>query len=55
MAAVVAYYLSEAAPQDERKEAVTTADIAKYFKQANYRVPTRIRCDAEQRGSRRVL
>jgi hypothetical protein len=42
MAAVVAYYLSEAAPPDERKEAVTTADIAKYFKQANYRLPTRI-------------
>jgi hypothetical protein len=42
MAAVVAYYLSEAAPADERQEAVTTADLEKYFKQANYRLPTRI-------------
>lgn len=42
MAAVVAYYLSEAAPAEERKEAVTTADIEKYFKQAQYRLPARI-------------
>lgn len=42
MAAVVAYYLAEAAPADERKEAVTTADLENYFKQANYRLPTRI-------------
>jgi hypothetical protein len=42
MAAVVAYYVAEVAPADERKEAVTTADLEKYFKQANYRLPTRI-------------
>ncbi|MDQ2911349.1 MAG: hypothetical protein M3R39_10120 [Actinomycetota bacterium] len=42
MAAVVAYYLSETAPPDERQDAVTVADIEKYFKQANYRLPTRI-------------
>src|SRR5713101_148730 len=42
MAAVVAYYLAEAAPEDERKDAVTTADIERYFKQAAYPLPGRI-------------
>lgn len=42
MAAVVAYYLAEAAPEDERKGAVTTADLERYFKQATYRLPTRL-------------
>lgn len=42
MTAIVAYYLAEAAPEAERKEAVTTADVEKYFKQANYRLPTRM-------------
>lgn len=42
MATVVAYYLSEAAPPEERREAVTVAEIEKYFKQANYRLPARI-------------
>jgi hypothetical protein len=42
MAAVVAYYLSEAAPVDEKKPAVSTADLEKYFKQAQFPLPSRI-------------
>ncbi|MGH3010026.1 MAG: hypothetical protein ACRDLM_11560 [Gaiellaceae bacterium] len=42
MAAVVAYYLSELAPSGEQKEAIGSADIEKYFKQAQYRLPQRI-------------
>ena len=42
MTALVAYYLAQAAPPPERKDAITTADVEKYFKQANYRLPTRI-------------
>lgn len=36
MAAVVAFYLSEAAQPAERKEIVETADMIKYFKQARF-------------------
>lgn len=39
MAAVVAYYLAEVAPTDERKEYVTTSDVQKYFKQAKHPLP----------------
>lgn len=39
MAAVVAYYLSEIAPEGERRESVGTADLDKYFKQAGFRLP----------------
>lgn len=39
MAAVVAYYLSEAAQPAERKETVDTADMVKYFKQARFNLP----------------
>ena len=42
MAAIVAYYLSEAAPKEQRKETVTTADIERYFKQAHHPLPNRI-------------
>jgi hypothetical protein len=42
MAAIVAYYLAEVAPKGERKDTVTTADIEKYFKQAQYRLPSAI-------------
>jgi hypothetical protein len=42
MAAVVAYYLSEGASAEERRDSVTTADIEKYFKQAQYRLPQRM-------------
>ena len=39
MAALVAYYLSEHAPESERKDAITAADLEKYFKQAGFRLP----------------
>jgi hypothetical protein len=39
MAALVAYYLSEAAPPEERKSEVTTEDLEKYFKQAGHPLP----------------
>lgn len=39
MAALVAYYLSEMAPDGERKDAVNTADLERYFKQAGFRLP----------------
>jgi hypothetical protein len=39
MAAVVAYYLSEVAEGSEWKEAINTADLEKYFKQAGFRLP----------------
>jgi hypothetical protein len=43
MAAVVGYYLAEAAPERERKDTITAADIRKYFKQALYRLPSDVR------------
>ena len=39
MAALVAYYLKHLAPPEERKESIATADIEKYFVQANYPLP----------------
>lgn len=42
MAALVAYYLSEVAPEGERKEAVNTADLEKFFKQAGFKLPNSI-------------
>lgn len=39
MAAVVAYYLQEAAGPDERKTEVDVSDMEKYFKQAGYPLP----------------
>jgi len=39
MAALVAYYLSEIVNNDERKEAINTADLEKYFKQAGFKLP----------------
>ncbi len=39
MACLVAYYLQELARPEERKDTLTTADIEKYFKQANFRLP----------------
>ena len=40
MAALVAYFLSDLAPQNERKATVTTKDMETYFKIAGYRLPT---------------
>ncbi len=42
MACVVAYYLLELAPEAERTEIVTSKDLVKYFKQAKYRLPTKM-------------
>jgi hypothetical protein len=42
MAALVAYYLSDLAPLNERKFTVTTRDMETYFKIANYRLPIAI-------------
>jgi hypothetical protein len=39
MAAVVAYYLAELAPLDQRKTAITPKDITEYFKQAGHPLP----------------
>jgi hypothetical protein len=39
MAALVAYYLSEIADDSERKEAVNTSDLERYFKQAGFKLP----------------
>ena len=36
MACVVAYYLAELAPEKDRKQTVTVADLDKYFKQAGF-------------------
>jgi hypothetical protein len=42
MAALVAYYLSELAPDDERREAINSSDLEKYFKQAGFKLPKAI-------------
>src|ERR1700681_741375 len=39
MAALVAYYLSELAPENERKKEIGAADLEKYFKQAAFKLP----------------
>ena len=42
MAALVAYYLSDIAPQEERKQAISSDDVKKYFKQAVFQLPRRL-------------
>ncbi len=39
MACVVAYYLRELAPENERSETVNAINLEKYFKQANFKLP----------------
>jgi len=39
MAALVAYYLANMAPKEERKNAITTKDIETYFKIADFPLP----------------
>jgi hypothetical protein len=41
MAALVAYYLKEAAPAHDRKDTISQDDIEKYFKQAGFPLPNR--------------
>lgn len=42
MACIVAYYLKELADGEEKKETVSTAELEKYFKQAGFKLPTRM-------------
>ncbi|MGN6329152.1 MAG: hypothetical protein ACTHL5_09450 [Rhodanobacter sp.] len=42
MACVVAYYLRELADAEERKDTVSTADLEKYFKQAGFKLQSRM-------------
>lgn len=42
MACLIAFYLQEHAPEKERKDAISTADLEKYFKQAGFKLPQRI-------------
>ena len=39
MAALVAYYLAELAPEERRKDAISKSDVIEYFKQAGYPLP----------------
>lgn len=53
MACVVAFYLHELAPEAERKDTVSTKDIEKYFKQAGFKLPTKVEqvlVDAKRSG-----
>jgi hypothetical protein len=40
MAALVAYYVSELAPASERAKQINKADIERYFKLANFKLPS---------------
>jgi len=42
MAALVAYYLSEVASENERKDSINASDLEKYFKQAGFKLPNKI-------------
>lgn len=42
MAAIVAYYLKELAPEEERHETIKTTDLEKYFKQARFELPKKL-------------
>lgn len=53
MACLVAYYLQELAPADERKDTVSALDLEKYFKQAGFKLPrhlTQVLPDAKSSG-----
>ena len=41
MTVLVAYYLQNEAPENERKDTMGSADVLKYFKQANHPIPSR--------------
>lgn len=42
MACIAAFYLQEHAPEDERTREVTSADLERLFKQAGFRLPSRM-------------
>src|SRR5438093_12654564 len=53
MACVVAFYLRELAPETERKDTVSTKDLEKHFKQAGFKLPTKVEqvlVDAKRSG-----
>lgn len=53
MACLVAYYLQELAPKDDRKLTISTQDIEKYFKQASFKLPKKLEqvlVDAKRSG-----
>lgn len=43
MTALVAFYLAEHAPQEDRKSEISSEDIEKYFKQAAFPLPKQLR------------
>lgn len=53
MACVVAYYLQELAPEADRKNAISTEDLEKFFKQAGFPLPRKMEqvlVDAKRSG-----
>lgn len=53
MACVVAFYLQEHAPEEERTREVTTAELERLFKQAGFKLPSRMQqvlVDAKSAG-----
>ena len=42
MACLVAYYLQDLAPEGERRDAISTHDLKKYFKEAGFKLPTKL-------------
>lgn len=42
MACLVAYYLQELSPKNDRKQKISVQDVDKYFKQANFKLPKRL-------------
>jgi hypothetical protein len=53
MAALVAYFLGEVAPQDQRKSSISAKDIQTYFKIAEFPLPEQVRVtlpNAKQAG-----
>jgi hypothetical protein len=42
MACVVAFYLQELAPAAERKDTVSSKDLERYFKQAGFKLPSKV-------------
>lgn len=51
MSVLVAYYLSELATQEERRDSIGTSELTKYFKQADYRLPSTPRVTLHQAKS----
>lgn len=53
MACVVAYYLQEHAPEEERTREITTSELERLFKQAGFKLPSRMQqvlVDAKSAG-----